>query len=785
MKKLTFPLNKGGQGVVPIIAAIVLSCFAWQGFAQAGKFPSNFEPAEEPNEGYSWCGVDEHMAQHPEAMKSFEEMNKKILENPDAANKMSGVVKYIPTVVHVLHDNGVTKISLAQVQGAIQKLNDDFRGISGGVNAADTEIEFFLATRDPSGNCTDGVTWTLGSDPGAIVWPTSESATPAYMNIWTKDITGGVLGYATLGAVQSGGGSIVVKYDWFTSTEEVATQEVGHWFGLYHTFQNGCAGMTLGNCATAGDGLCDTPPMQQSSSCTQKNTCSESYFTPSPADRNDPIENFQSYNIGCQDRYTADGGGRMLAYLAGNTNLTSAANLTATGFNSTSSDDATTTVFDPAFKAGASSFNSTITSLIASSQDFNITLTANHPADWSASFTIDGNTYPSSATINFGATAAKNITIDVTPGTTPAVGDYTISVDKAGGPGGCGISQLTKVIGNVTDLIITNDGSFGNQQAYDWTSLYEDGLNYAGNSKWAVADPPTFIEAINANALSGAGVVNNIYFNMGWTFPSFTDENVAALSTFLDNGGNMFIAGQDIGWDTWVTTGDPKGNGTPATQSFYTNYLQTKYLNDGSTVSTSIVANTSDDVFGGLSNSAITNPYGLDDNSNPNQYPEEIQPDPANPNVANVSPIFSYNTAGGVTGGVKVWTGVYKIVYLGIGLEQIGDVNVKNEFVKLSHDWFYGLVGIEEFDNGMNALGLGQNYPNPSDEYTIIPLTPQNHQSKIEIIDVLGRVVINQTIEPGTKLINVNTSQLKEGIYLYRITGDDELIQTKSMGVMH
>ena len=51
------------------------------------------------------------------------------------------------------------------------------------------------------------------------------------------------------------------------------------------------------------------------------------------------------------------------------------------------------------------------------------------------------------------------------------------------------------------------------------------------------------------------------------TFPAFTDDWVEQLENFMNAGGNLFISGQDIGWD--ISTGPPDGHATPASQDFY------------------------------------------------------------------------------------------------------------------------------------------------------------------------------------------------------------------------
>lgn len=68
-----------------------------------------------------------------------------------------------------------------------------------------------------------------------------------------------VCGFANLGQVGNPNDAIVHINKGCGVTAGTLAHELGHLFGLYHTFEGGDELVNGSNCATAGDGICDTP----------------------------------------------------------------------------------------------------------------------------------------------------------------------------------------------------------------------------------------------------------------------------------------------------------------------------------------------------------------------------------------------------------------------------------------------------------------------------------------------------------------------------------------------
>lgn len=310
------------------------------------------------------CGSDElheqYLRDNPQARAAEEAVEVQYREfiRNKPNSRVSRAVRIIPVVVHVVQTSAINLLSDAEILSQIDILNEDFRkmaGTNGDGNGVDTEYEFCLASIDPNGCPTSGINRIVNpaqafhdrTDPSAlkslIQWDPD-----MYLNIWVPRTiegangSGEVIGYATFPSgllLEPELDGIVVHSGFFGRNSNSAylgrttTHEVGHWVGLFHTFQGSCSGSSSSDCSSNGDRVCDTPQaFEPNFGCPVINSC-----TDSPVDDNDQIENYMDYSDGtCQNLFTQGQKDRMDAQMqAWRSGLWTPANLSATGCDGT------------------------------------------------------------------------------------------------------------------------------------------------------------------------------------------------------------------------------------------------------------------------------------------------------------------------------------------------------------------------------------------------------------------------------------------------------------------
>ena len=214
----------------------------------------------------------------------IEEQTRAYIENQkNNPTPVTNTVVTIPIVFHIVYNNAAENVSDACIAATLKSLNDDFRKLNADFTTktpavfqslgADCEIQFCMATKDPTGAATNGITRTSSthgpfstnndvkytSKGGHDVWDSKK-----YVNLWVCNFAGSLLGYgqfpggsaATDGVVchvkylHKNGGCGATPFELGRTT----VHELGHFFNLKHI--NGDS-----NCGD--DGVADTPKQDQ------------------------------------------------------------------------------------------------------------------------------------------------------------------------------------------------------------------------------------------------------------------------------------------------------------------------------------------------------------------------------------------------------------------------------------------------------------------------------------------------------------------------------------------
>ncbi|WP_347157587.1 M43 family zinc metalloprotease [Pontibacter chitinilyticus] len=229
----------------------------------------------------------------------------------------------IPVVFHVVYHTPSQNISEEQLFSQLAVLNADFNRQNADTAAtpayfrpyaASTKVVFCLASVDPDGSPTNGITRTYTTQSsfstgydmmytdtgGEDIWNRDE-----YLNIWVCELADNVLGFASSPGTPADVDGVVLhyasvgaapanKYQWAYNAGRTATHEIGHWLGLKHIWGNGSS-------CTDSDGINDTPSQLE-----QNNGCpGEAHISCDNGPYGDMFQNYMDYtDDACMNLFT-------------------------------------------------------------------------------------------------------------------------------------------------------------------------------------------------------------------------------------------------------------------------------------------------------------------------------------------------------------------------------------------------------------------------------------------------------------------------------------------------
>jgi len=365
------------------------------------------------------------------------------------------------------------------------------------------------------------------------------------------------------------------------------------------------------------------------------------------------------------------------------------------------------------------------------------------PLDWNISVQFDGSPISDSSVVSVEPQSTKEITLDILP-YSPGETEVLLTVTALDDSSSC--TQFFTTISDVPLLLVDDDGFF-DYEKYFQPILDNWGIQYG---RWERT-----YDNLSTDELSNTEAI--IWWT-GLSSPTLDKKDQTLLENYLNGGGDLFITGQDIGYDLCDST-YAYFDSLSGSKEFYETFLSAIYESDIA-VQTSLQG--TNNLFDTSLDIDIIGSGGAD-----NQYfPSIISP------ISPAQTVLQYEA--NKAGGIYYELGDRKVVYFSFGFEAIDNEDDRQVILEDILSYFGVITGTPLItDNSfIPQVWIKQNYPNPFNAKTVIRFgTQKNCEILIQIFDILGRNVttlFQRIVEAGQHQVIFDADGLPSGIYFCR-----------------
>jgi hypothetical protein len=402
------------------------------------------------------------------------------------------------------------------------------------------------------------------------------------------------------------------------------------------------------------------------------------------------------------------------------------------------------------------SFSSLLINAGTSTDTYDIHIARSLPAGWSGSVRVGSTSYPPWATditAPLGAGAMDTVLVDVTPLATSGTGTMTLTVTSQGDPTRSWTRTYRAISSGLSVLCVDADGGHDFET---WYTAVLDSVVY-GYATWDRAA----LGKLSATQLANFPAV---VWNADLAYPPVTSDDMAALGTYLDNGGRLFISGQDVGWALCDLSSPYR---TTQSQAWYSQYLGADYLSDDAGIYT-LYGRAADPIGAGLS-FTISGGTG----SGLQDFPDEISP------RTGAYAVLYY--AAGNMGAIRYQSGPFKVVYLSYGFQAQATAASRKTLMSRALQWLgvTALVDVPDPGGAIPCAALAPRAkPNPFGSATRISFVVAGPLPvSVAVYDVSGRrlrTLWDGPSVPGARSLvwdgrDERGSRAASGVYLARV----------------